>query len=235
MNSTIGVDKCLSFINAELHPGLAPHDLGRRFTAVTISRQAGSGGHDLAARLSELLQTQEPQPSWPWTVFDRDLVEKALEDHNLPKRLARFLPEDHVSEITDTMDELFGLHPPSWVLIRQTSETILRLAKVGHVILIGRGANVVTSRFPEVFHVRLVGSLAQRVKRLQIRNHLSRDAALKLAEREDLARQRYLKQFFSKSIDDPLLYHLVINTDVLSIEDAAKLIALEMSPKAAVT
>jgi hypothetical protein len=29
-----------------------------------------------------------------WTVFDQDLVDKVLEDHNLPTRFARFMVED---------------------------------------------------------------------------------------------------------------------------------------------
>jgi len=234
MNSTIDLEKCHTFINCQLHPGSRAGVAagGSRFRAVTISRQAGSGGHAVAERLAELLQDQEPQPARPWTVFDRNLVEKVLEDHNLPARLAKFMPEDHVSEIADIMDELFGLHPPSWVLVRQTAATILQLAKLGHVIIIGRGANVITRRLPQVFHVRLVGSLERRIKRLQQFSHLTREAAHKLAETEDLARQRYLKQFFDKNIEDPLLYHLVINTDLITTDDVACMIAAELAPAA---
>jgi len=45
---------------------------------------------------------------------------------------------------------LFGLRPPSWVLVPQVAETILHLADAGHVILIGRGAAVVTRAMPNV-------------------------------------------------------------------------------------
>ena len=81
-----------------------------------------------------------------------------LEEHSLPKSLARFMPEDRISEVSDTMDELFGLHPPSWDLVHKTSETILHLAQLGHVIIIGRGAKVITAKLDGVLHVRLVGS-----------------------------------------------------------------------------
>ena len=74
-----------------------------------------------------------------WTVFDRNLVEKVLEDHNLPPPWARFMPENWASEIEDIIDELFGLHSPTWILIRQTAETILRLAKLGNVIIMDAG------------------------------------------------------------------------------------------------
>jgi cytidylate kinase len=236
MNSTHGFEKCLTFINCQLQapprPRFEDYEELRTFRAITISRQAGSGGHAVAEKLAERLQSQEPADSRPWVVFDRNLVEKVLEDHNLPARLARFMPEDRISQVSDTMAELFGLHPPSWILVRQTSETILHLAQLGHVILIGRGSNVITCKLPHVLHVRLVGSLQQRVKRLQELEGLNPKEALRVADREDLARRRYLKQFFDKSVDDPLLYHLVINTDLISFDEAARMIALAAAPKA---
>jgi cytidylate kinase len=234
MNALSGLEKCQSFINCQLRPG----GLGRsgaetisHFTAITISRQTGSGGHTLADRLAHDLQAQESDPLPAWTVFDRNLVEQVLIDHNLPGRLARFMPEDHISGIGDTMDELFGLHPPSWILVRKTSETILRLAQMGHVILIGRGSNVITHKLPNVFHVRLVGGLPNRVKRLQALNQLSAKEALRFARREDLARRRYLKQFFDKDIEDPLLYHMVINTDIITADEAVRMIESVLAPQ----
>lgn len=228
-----GLERCLTFINCHAQaPRMKWEESAASRRAITISRQAGSGGHALAAKLAELLKAQEPQGSPPWAVFDRNLVQRVLEDNHLPARLARFMPEDRVLQITDTMDELFGLHPPSWILVRKTSETILHLAELGHVILIGRGANVITSKLAHVLHVRLVGSLEKRVRRLQELNAINPKEALKLAGNEDLARRRYLKQYFSKDIEDPLLYHMVLNTDSVSVEEAAQMIAMAVAPKA---
>jgi len=228
MNPQIGIENCLSFINCQLQPPhravLERHALPSR-RAITISRQTGSGGHSVAQKLLELLHSHSAPGERPWTVFDRDLVQKALEDHNLPKRLARFMPEDRILEISDTMDELFGLHPSSWTLVHKTADTILRLVELGQVIIIGRGANVITRKLDSVFHVRLVGSLERRVAYLQELNHSTRETALELAQREDLGRARYLKKYLREDIDNPLLYHLVINTDLVSHEEAARIIA----------
>jgi cytidylate kinase len=193
--------------------------------AITISRQSGSGGHSVAEKLVTILRARDPEPSCPWTVFDRELVKKVLEDHHLPGRLEKFMPEDKSSDISDTMDELFGLHPPSWTLVHKTADTILHLAELGKVIVIGRGANVITGKLNYVFHVRLVGSLERRVKYMERLNGISHHEALELVCSEDLGRKRYLKKYFNKNIDDPLLYHLVINTDIVSFDEAANLIA----------
>lgn len=228
MNTEYGLERCRTFLNAQLQtagkPGAAAKaGVARR--AVSISRQTGSGAHNVAEKLAARLQALGPKFACPWTVFDRNLVEKVLEDHNLPQRLAQFMPEDRVSEIADAMDELFGLHPPSWTLVHQTTETILRLAELGNVILIGRGATIITGKLDYVFHVRLVGSLERRVKHIQEMNHLSKEAALDLIRREDRGRKRYLKRYFNTDLDDPLLYHLVVNTDLVSYDEAARIIA----------
>lgn len=234
MNSPIGLERCLSFINCHLQPAkllLKHQEQSSDLHAITISRQAGSGGHTLAEMLAHYLKAQDPETDNPWTVFDRNLVGRVLEDHHLPIRLSKFMPEDRISQITDIMDELFGLHPPSWILVRKTSQTILHLAQLGHAILIGRGANIITSKMSNVVHVRLVGSLEKRAKRLQELNRLTLREAYKLTHREDLARRRYLRQFFGKDIDDPLLYHMVINTDLISFDGAARMIVAGLTPK----
>lgn len=227
MDANAGFERCLTFINCQLQPAAGPLALrnGAMHQAVTISRQSGSGGHAVAEKLAEYLQALAPSAPCPWTVFDRNLVEKVIEDHNLPKRLARFMPEDRISEMSDTMDELFGLHPPSWTLVRQTADTILHLAQLGSVIIIGRGAHVITQKLGNVFHVRLVGSLEKRMEYLQRLEKISRKEAHAMIEHEDRGRRRYLKKYFGKDIDDPLLYHAVINTDLLSYEEAARMIA----------
>jgi len=227
MTNGIGLERCLSFINCQLQPPRRHvRSLnGTHRRAVTLSRQAGAGAHTIAQRLVELLGAREAEASCPWTVFDQNLIEKVLQDHHLPSRLARFMPEDRISEISDTMDELFGLHPPSWILVRKTADTILRLAELGHVILIGRGANVITSKLDYVLHVRLIGSVEKRVERLQQLHRLDHKAALELLEREDNGRRRYLKKYFNKDIEDPLLYHFIINTDLVSCDEAARIIA----------
>ena len=226
MSSEIGAERCLSFINAQLRNGAARNgERGDgRIKAVTISRQAGCGATEVAQRLAEHLQTRTPEVEPHWTVFDKNLVEKVLEEHNLPQRLAKFMPESWTSEVADTIDELFGLHPPSWVLVRQTAETILRLAKLGNVIIVGRGANIITGRIDSVFHVRLVASVQSRVRRVQQSGGLGREAALEFIEREDRGRKRYVRKHYGKDVNDPLLYHLVINTDLIGYGRTAQLI-----------
>ncbi len=215
-----------SFINSYLQPGdvRVRREISAPWRAVTLSRQTGSGARTVGEELAKYLQSQSPKDLAPWTLFDRNLVEKVLADHNLPARMAQFLTEDRISEMKDTVDEFFGIHPQSWTLVRQTAETILRLVELGRVIIVGRGGGIITRHREDVLHVRLVGSLEKRVVRIREYYNMGEKEAREFIFHEDRGRRRYLKKYFREDIDDPLLYHMVINTDRVPYASAAKAI-----------
>jgi cytidylate kinase len=222
MWTNIGLEKCISFI--ELWPkGKESSVSAATRPAITIARMTGAGGHTVASSLAGYLQMHSSAHD-RWTVFDQNLVAKVLEDHHISKRFADFMVEAHKSMLIDSVEEWMGLHPSSWTLVQQTNATILQLAKMGNVILVGRGATVITGKLKNVFHVRLVGSLEKRIKYGQQLYGLDRKAALNFIKKRDEGRKRYLKDNFDADVDDPLLYHVIINTDLVDYDEAARLI-----------
>lgn len=222
MSLNLHYDQCLSFLNSEVAPKVLrkPVKADTAFKSVTISREAGSGGNSVAENLATNLERTNRKDARPWTVFDRNLVARVLEDHQMPARLAKFFPEDRLTELQDIMDEVFGLRPGSWKLVEQASETILRIADLGGAIIVGRAANLVTRTLPDVLHVRLMGSVEVRARRLAESRGMTRKSALDYIHREDVGRRRYVKKYFGADVDNPQLYHITLNTDMVSIEEA---------------
>jgi len=227
MWENISSEKSESFI--ERHFGSESKDTSQTYTkpAITISRAEGAGGLTVASNLADYLQTHTTSRE-VWTVFSQYLVSKVLEEHHHHKRIGDFMKEGHKGTLTDVVEELLGLHPSTWTLVKQTNATILRLAQMGNVILVGRGANVVTSELQTVFHVRLVGSLEKRIEQAQKVFSLDRKSAINYIKKKDKGRRRYVKDNLDKNIDDPLLYHVVINTDLIQHDEAARLIGDEV-------
>lgn len=222
------VDKCLSFIRAQLAPPkgeqpLRPECLDK--LSITLSRQTGTGGLAIAYRLADYLQKHGPCPDKPWTVFDKNLVDEVLKRHNLPAEMAPYLSEERTSQLQDMVEEVLGLHPSAVEMVRRVTETILHLAELGNVILVGRGANLITARLRHVFHVRLVGTLECRIARLCRFEKIDQTTARRLIQESDSARALYVKRHFGADIENPLLYDLVLNTDRMSDEDAVQVIA----------
>lgn len=233
MSETVSFERCKSFIDSQLNAakeGVLGTGQHVRPT-LTISRQAGSGGRTIADKAALLLDARDKQSQCPWTVFDRNLVERVLADHNLPARIAEFMRREVSSEINAGVREILGVQPSQWTLVHYTTDTLLRLARMGGVILIGRAGSVVTRTLRNCFHVRLVAPLEKRVRHAAEFYHLNESEAYELVEREDRERQRYLKKYFAEDIDNPLLYHLVINTEMVGFDAAAELIANTMEKR----
>jgi cytidylate kinase len=222
MWKNINLEKCLSHIHALAIPG----DKNRpsAHPSITISRMCGAGGRTVASQLVEYLQPHTPY-GYHWTIFDRNLIEKVLEDHHLSRRLAEFLPEKNQSLVAEIIEKMRGRHPPASAIVEQTVETIWKLAAGGHVILVGRAANLITEKLDNVFHVRLVGSLEKRIARVGEVFEMGPNDARAYVLAQDAAKQKYLKEYFGRDIDDPMIYHLIINTDLISYENAARMIS----------
>jgi cytidylate kinase len=222
MWKNINLDKCLSHVNNQRDARFNSPPEAR--PAITVSRQCGAGGRTVASKLAEYLQPHAPY-GCHWTIFDRNLMKKVLEDHSLSVRLAEFLPESSKSRLSEMIEKFRGKHHPSASkIVEQSVETIWQLAVGGHVILVGRAANVITAKLKNVFHVRLVGSLENRIEQVEEIYDFDRHAALAYIKSQDEAKRLYLKEYFGQDIDDPQIYHLIVNTDRISYGDTAKLI-----------
>ncbi|MGA2244034.1 MAG: cytidylate kinase-like family protein [Verrucomicrobiota bacterium] len=219
------LESCFSFVNSHTSPSGRTVAKPHFPRAITISRQAGCGAILVAEKLAHHLQQHSPPGDGKWTVFDRELMDKVLSDHNLPKYLARFLPEDRASQVEDTLADIFGVHPPTRKVVQQTAETMLQLAELGSAILIGRAGNIVTAKLPDVLHVRLVAPLEDRIERICRDDQKTPAEARRFCLEEEQARTRYVKSYFNADINNALLYHLVINTSRVGCENAARIIA----------
>jgi cytidylate kinase len=195
--------------------------------SITISRETGSGAVTVAQMLVEQLNaaSESSVNTAGWMVFDRNLAKQVLTDHELPQNWERFVVEDARLPVEAIVEELLGLHPTQWTLVQHTTKTILRLASLGRAILVGRGAEAITSRLPFVFHVRLVAPLGNRIQHASRYYNLTEEDAAKMIKEADHARRRYLRRYFDADVDDPLLYDVVLNTGRLGFVRTAEIIA----------
>jgi cytidylate kinase len=194
----------------------APHDHRLNNPFVTISRQTGTQGIAIAQGLCEYLQTKERRAKCIWTVFDKELLAKVAQEHDLPETLLPYLSEGTVSEIRDMIEESLGLHPSHDLLVMKTNSTILHLAQLGYAIFVGRGANIVTAKMRNGVNIRLVCPIEKRIAHVQKHHGLNQKEAGKFVLQEDAKRRAYVKRYFAEDVENPLLYDMVINVEDLS-------------------
>lgn len=223
MNASL-LDRAPAYFDSQWRGSRSPWLAKTAGPFVTISRESGSGGSSLARILARLLNGEFPKDVF-WNVFEGNLPARMLKEHHLPARIGRFLPEDHVSELNASVGELVGLHPSLWELVQKLNGTMQHLARGGHAILVGRGANFATAGIPQGVHVRLVAPARHRAEYRARLYDISEKEALAYNARCDAARRRYVNDTFCADVEDANAYDLTIDTSRVPLGTAARLIA----------
>jgi cytidylate kinase len=227
MKPKSGSEKALEYIESHSRD----KKIRKTGPCITVSRQSGAGSSIVDEKLKNILEKNQGGEFGEWAIFDKNLIERIMEDHNIPERLTNLFSSEKQSAITNMVNELLGLAPSTKAILHQTAETILQLGITGNVIIVGRAGNIVASHLTNAFHVKLVAPLENRIVRIQEYYNIGRKQAVEWIKREDLSRKEYYSKNYHRDIDNPLLYHLTINTGLLSYEEAASLIAHSVMQK----
>jgi len=220
--------------------------------AVTISREYGSGGGEIASRLAGKLG---------WQLIDHAIIEQTArelgvhetavvryDDEYVEGTLSRILHRIYDLTIGPFSPgiEAVGAVAPSgaplgaghatavderaYHLIIQ--DVVRAAAKNGHVVIVGRGSQFLLAEQRDVLHVRVVASLEARIRYVMQRERLTLEAARTRIQEKDRARQRNMLNQFHRDPDDAHLYDLVVNTTALTLDRAVDLICLALEGKA---
>ena len=188
---------------------------------LTISREAESGGSEIARRVGKQLG---------WTVLDRVLVHDLARRLELEPRLLELMDETRVGWFSETLLNLFNSRlvlQDSYVSM--ISRVIALAAFEGKTIIVGRGANLVL--LPDGgLRVRVVAPHALRLAALAEREGLDRKAAGGRLDEIDAGRADFVRRHFHADARDATYYDLVIDSACFGLGGSTDLIcrALEL-------
>jgi cytidylate kinase len=177
---------------------------------ITITREYGAGGGELARRLAESLG---------WELLDRELLHQAAESEHVPDADLERLDEKAIS-----MADRFRLHPPHQHYLQGLKTAAAQAAQRGNVILVGRGARHLLGERSGVLHLRLVAPKNWRVRRMARLEEWSPEQALARCTEMDRTRERFTRYFFGDTAGRPAQYDLVFNTALAPLEDVAAVV-----------
>jgi len=190
---------------------------------ITIAREYGCLGYNLGLAISKIFNRDfEHEPLW--TVFDRKILERLMEDLNISYQLAETLTGKAKGSMADYFRMSFSKYPPEAVVYRKLVEAMRIIAANGHAILIGRVSNVVTRDLAKGFHVRIIASVDKRIQNVSKQFDISRKEAKKIIDKRGEEREKFFLKRLRVDMSDPSLYDLIINTTSYSIDDTAQLI-----------
>ncbi len=175
---------------------------------ITISREPGALGEEVAARVAGLLG---------FLLVDRARLaqfwhEMDLDEANLTKVDERSVGEDCVVD------------PESEACIGLLPDLIAQLAEDQDLVVIGRGGQGLFQNRPGTLHVRIVASRQFRVRQVQSHRGLSAREARRHIMDLETRRSRYVRFVYRLNWADPVHYDLTLRMDRLSVEQALNLI-----------
>jgi cytidylate kinase len=182
---------------------------------ITISRQAGTDGAELARAVAEALGFQ---------LWDQELVQRVAERTGAPEALLRSVDERARSAIEDLLAGiLMGDVSTQGEYLTQLMRVIHTLAHHGSAVIVGRGAQFVLA--PErALRVRVVSPLDVRLRRLASSSGLSEAAAQSELEKIDRERLHFVRRHYKRDASDPSAYDLVVNVGTMSASAAGAVI-----------
>lgn len=207
-------------------------------TVITISRQYGSGGTEIAQRVAELLGYQ---------YLDKEVIARAAEEAGLTDQEVLEFREES-SEGRNFLERLLTPGPPqaatlalrpataepdhAHTLELLDSEKCLNLIRSvihaeyrrGNAVIVGRGGQAVLQGLPGTLHVYIHADMPNRILNIQRLEGVDLERAYHSALQHDKITGRYLDRVFGIRWEDPQLYHLAINASKFTVEQAAALI-----------
>lgn len=197
---------------------------------ITISRQYGAGGSQVARLVAEALG---------WRVVDNELVEEVAARAGLPPEQVAEREERCLSFVERLARTLAAATPDVFPppgpavavadlseaeLVKITETVVEEVAARGRVVLVGRAAPAVLAREAEALHVKVVAPRAFRVGIAMQRLGADAHRAASILDDTDRNRARYHREHYRRDWNDPAYFHMVLNTGALGFEGAAGVI-----------
>ncbi len=185
---------------------------------VTIGREHGSGGHDIARALAEALG---------YTCFDKEIVDQAAESSRFSREILDSFDEKRVSPYVVPVPNFVGMGE-SFRLNMQVAaaqfDAIRTLAEQGNGIFVGRCADYVLRNRPDLLRVFVQAGEESRMREMMKRRELSEEQAKKLVRQVDKDRASYYRYYTDQVWGERENYDLILNSDKVGVEGAVLII-----------
>lgn len=174
---------------------------------ITISRETGSLGKEITERLAQQLGLP---------LITRDLV------------MSQWLPKIASKHELHMLAEspAFFLNPASQgiTFAAYLENRLKEYIAAQPAIVFGLGSQIIFANDPAALHIKIIASQEVRTGRIMQTHGLEKKDAERFLELTDRKHRRFISVLYGKDWSDPLLYHVTLNTDYLSVDEGASLL-----------
>jgi cytidylate kinase len=198
---------------------------------ITVSRQFGSGGSDIARLVAQSAGLNYIDHQIIAEVANRlgiDLSDATRQDEQSSDMASNILEALRSSNPFNVHYMLSNVkaqrQSQELAYFHLTQRVILELATQGNAIIIGRGSQFLLHNNPRTLHTHIFAPLETRINYVMTHYQLSINKAKELIEQRDNEQDNYQRHYYGADGRQLNFYHLLINTGLFSFENAASLI-----------
>lgn len=195
---------------------------------ITVSRQYGSGGSQVAARVATALG---------WTLYDNAVVDSVAarlgltheeveaREERVPSFVERVTSAMAlgVPEVMPMVGDLLS-QPSEERLMEVTARVIEEAVQAGPAVLVGRGAQCMLASREDALHVYCYSAFPDLVRYAEEKLGVKPQDAAHRVHEVNRHREEYVARHFKRKWRDPANYDLCVNTARLGLERAADLV-----------
>jgi cytidylate kinase len=159
-----------------------------------------------------------------FTLWDQKLVQAIADHTGLSSSFLQALDEHSRSKVEDIIaGALMGYEGAEMAYVSQLHRIVHTIEKNGSGVIIGRGAQFIVDA-SKALRVRLIAPLDTRIRWVSEREGLNTKDAEKKIKSIDKERFDFHRHYFSKDVDKPSYYDLVLNTSMFPSDHAVNVI-----------
>ena len=195
---------------------------------ITISRMYGSGGSEVAQKVSAALG---------WSLLDNDIVDAIVERSGLT-RAEVTAQDERVPSLVERLASALSLGSPEMLppvptgpvetteerIIAVTQRVIEEAVQAGPSVFVGRGAQCLLAEREDALHVFCYAPKAALRKYAMDTFRVSQDEADKMVAEQNKQREQYVRRHWNRNWLAHENYHLCVNTAWLGIDGTAALV-----------
>jgi cytidylate kinase len=203
---------------------------------ITINRENGSGGREIARRLGEMLGLK---------VYDKSILEEIVQKYKLNKEDIERIKAQKTNLWSDFCQfyRQFSAAGNSYQnedrkitsreLYYAEAQIMRNLASQESCIIVGRSGFHVFKDNPDALSIFIIADREARIKRIAQKEGVDEKTAAKLIEKTDAARDNFTKTFAGTSRYDARNYDITLNVSRFSTEAIAAFLAENIKRKMA--
>ncbi|MCH8009516.1 MAG: cytidylate kinase-like family protein [Chloroflexi bacterium] len=197
--------------------------------AVSISRTLGAHGEEVGRLVATELAFRYVDNEIINQAADRAGVspEAVASNEKTQPLLTRILEAISKAPLEPEMMVAQAEHPVNLTSAYEDliEQAVVETAQQGNVVILAHGASIPLAKVEHVLRVLVTASTSTRIERVAADQDLDSKQAEKTVEESDKERERYFERIYELNRELPTHYDLVVNTDVLSAEQAARIIS----------